>query len=50
MSTPMMIIGGIVLLALLWLAYKIGKILIRIVLGLAALGLLIWLLWHFFAK
>jgi len=37
------------LLLLLWIAYKIGKILLRILAGLAFLGLVAYLLWRFLA-
>ncbi|HJV21147.1 MAG TPA: hypothetical protein VJ570_00565 [Holophagaceae bacterium] len=41
------IIAGTALIVLLWVAYKIGQILIRILVGLAALGLISWGIWHF---
>lgn len=39
-----------VLFLVLWLAYKIGKVLLRIVVGLVILGLIAFALWHYFLR
>jgi hypothetical protein len=45
-----MIAGGVVLLLVLWLAYKIGKIILRIVAGLLFLGLVGYGIWYLFVR
>ncbi|HJV89333.1 MAG TPA: hypothetical protein VJ623_03430 [Holophagaceae bacterium] len=37
---------GLVLVVVLWVAYKIGQVLLRILVGLVALGLISWVIWH----
>lgn len=39
---------GILLFALLWVAYKIGQIILRIAAGLLFLGLAAYVVWRFF--
>ncbi len=38
--------AGLGLVVLLWVAYKLGQVLLRILVGLAALGLISWGIWH----
>ena len=38
------------LLLLLWVAYRIGKVILRLVVGLFFLGLLVFGIWYFFIK
>lgn len=38
---------GLGLLVVLWVAYKLGQVLLRILVGLVALGLISWGIWHF---
>jgi hypothetical protein len=38
------------LLLLLWLAYRIGKVILRLVAGLLFLGLLVFGIWYLFMK
>lgn len=39
---------GVALFVLLWIAYKIGKIILRIAAGLLFLGLAAYVVWRFF--
>lgn len=48
MNTPILILGGLVALFVIYVAYRIGKVLLRVFVGLAALALLSWGLWKFF--
>lgn len=45
-----MIIAGAVLLLVLWMAYKIGKVILRIVAGLLFLGLAGYGIWYLFFR
>ena len=45
-----MIIAGAVLLLILWLAYKIGVVILRIVAGLLFLGLIGYGIWYLFIR
>jgi hypothetical protein len=38
--------AGVGLILLLWFAYTLGKVLLRILVGLVALGLISWGIWH----
>ena len=38
--------AGLGLVVLLWVAYKLGQVLLRILVGLVALGLISWGIWH----
>ncbi len=38
---------GLGVVMILWVAYKLGQVLIRILVGLVALGLISWGIWHF---
>jgi hypothetical protein len=48
MSNPMLALGAVVLLFVIYVAYRIGAVLLRVFVGLAALALLSWGLWTFF--
>jgi len=48
MTTPWLIFCGGVILLVIYVAYRIGKLLLRVFIGLAALALLSWGLWKFF--
>jgi hypothetical protein len=48
MTTPMLILCGLVALLVIYVAYRIGKVLLRVFVGLAALALLSWGLWKLF--
>jgi|GEM_PF-1225958 hypothetical protein len=45
-----MVIGGACLVLLLWLAYRIGRVILRLVAGLLFLGLLVFGIWYLFIK
>lgn len=47
MTSWQAILAGILLFAVLWIAYKIGKILLRIAVGLLFLGLVAYAVWRF---
>ncbi|WP_243288200.1 hypothetical protein [Geothrix terrae] len=48
MSPILLVAGGLVLLFVIYVAYRIGKALLRVFVGLAALALLSWGLWKLF--
>ena len=48
MSTTILVAGGLVLLFVIYVAYRIGKLLLRVFVGLAAMALLSWGLWKLF--
>lgn len=48
MTDPQLILGGVAALVVIYVAYKIGKVLLRVFVGLAALALLSWGLWKLF--
>ncbi len=48
MSTTILVAGGLVLLFVIYVAYRIGRLLLRVFVGLAALALLSWGLWKLF--
>ena len=48
MNTPLLILCGVAALLVIYVAYRIGKVLLRLFVGLAALALLSWGLWKFF--
>lgn len=48
MNIVLIVTGAAILLLVLLVAYKIGKILLRLCVGLAALALLSWWLWNLF--
>ena len=45
-----MLVGAACLLILLWVAYRIGVVILRLVAGLLVLGLLCYGVWYFFHK
>jgi hypothetical protein len=50
LTTFQMIIAGVVLFLVLWLAYKIGKVILRIVAGLLFVGLVGYGIWYLFFR
>ncbi|HJV48534.1 MAG TPA: hypothetical protein VJ549_04585 [Geothrix sp.] len=48
MTTAILILGALALLFVIYVAYQIGKVLLRVFVGLAALALLSWGLWKLF--
>lgn len=48
MSPVLLVVGGLVLLFVIYVAYRIGKVLLRVFVGLAVLALLSWGLWKLF--
>ena len=50
LSTTQMVIFAIVAFVVLWLAYKIGKVILRIVAGLLFLGLAGYGIWYLFFR
>jgi len=48
MSTGTMILIGVAALFVIYVAYRIGRLLLRLFVGLAALALLSWGLWKLF--
>ena len=45
---PILLLGGAVVILVIYVAYRIGKVLLRVFVGLAALALLSWVLWKLF--
>ncbi|MBP1626120.1 MAG: hypothetical protein H6Q00_595 [Holophagaceae bacterium] len=43
----LLLIGTVLVL---WVAYKIGQVILRLALGLAALGLIAYGIWYFFVR
>jgi hypothetical protein len=50
MSLLKILILAAALFLVLWLAYKIGKVVLRVMAGLAFLGLILLAVWHFFLR
>jgi hypothetical protein len=48
MTTPVLVLGAVLILLVIYVAYRIGKVLLRLFVGLAALALVSWGLWKFF--
>ena len=48
MTTPVLLLGAVAALLVIYVAYQIGKVLMRVFVGLAALALLSWVLWKLF--
>ncbi|NWJ39883.1 MAG: hypothetical protein HXX12_02785 [Geothrix sp.] len=48
MTTPWLVFCGALIFLVIYVAYRIGKLLLRVFIGLAALALLSWGLWKFF--
>lgn len=38
------------LFLILWLAYRIGKVILRVAVGLVFMGLIVFALWHFLLR
>ncbi len=47
-NTPVLIACGLVILFVIYVAYRIGQVLLRVFVGLAALALVSWGLWNLF--
>jgi len=45
-----MVIGVVCVMLLLWLAYRIGKVILRLVAGMLFLGLLVFGIWYLFIR
>jgi len=45
---PRPILAGVALILVIYVAYQIGKVLLRVFVGLAALALLSWVVWKLF--
>lgn len=50
MTTPFLILCAVIALFVIYVAYRIGKVLLRVFIGLAALALLSWGLWKLFCS
>lgn len=50
MTTSTLIILAIVAVLVLWVAYKVGQVILRLALGLAALGLIAYGIWRFLIR
>lgn len=48
MTTPMLVLAGCAVLLVIYVAYRIGRFLLRVFVGLAALALVSWGLWKLF--
>jgi len=48
MTTPVLIVGLLAVVIVIYVAYQIGKVLLRVFVGLAALALVSWGLWKLF--
>ncbi len=48
MTTPSLLITGVLILLVIYVAYRIGKVLLRVFIGLAVLALVSWGLWKLF--
>jgi hypothetical protein len=48
MTTPFLILCAAIALLVIYVAYRLGKVLLRVFIGLAALALLSWGLWNLF--
>lgn len=50
MTTSTLVILTILAVLILWVAYKLGQIILRLALGLAALGLIAYGIWRFLIR
>ncbi|WP_005034956.1 hypothetical protein [Holophaga foetida] len=50
MNTLTLAILLIATVLVLWIAYKVGQVLLRLALGLVALGLIAYGIWHFLIR
>ena len=48
MTTPLLVLCALAALFVIYVAYRIGKVLLRLFVGLAVLALLSWGLWKLF--
>ncbi len=48
MTTTTLILGGLITIFVIYVAYQIGKVLLRVFIGLSVLALLSWGLWKLF--
>jgi hypothetical protein len=48
MTTGTLLLGSLGVLIVIYIAYQIGKVLLRVFIGLSALALLSWGLWKLF--
>ncbi len=48
MTAPMLIVSTVAVLFVIYVAYHLGKVLLRVFIGLAALALLSWGFWKLF--
>jgi hypothetical protein len=48
MTTTTLVLGTVALVFVIYAAYQLGKVLLRVFVGLAALALLSWGLWKLF--
>ncbi|WP_257308541.1 hypothetical protein [Geothrix fuzhouensis] len=48
MSNTMLVVGALALLFVIYVAYRIGKALLRVLVGLTVLALVSWGLWKLF--
>ena len=48
MTSTTLILGSLVVILVIYVAYQIGKVLLRVFIGLSVLALLSWGLWKFF--
>ncbi len=48
MTTPMLVLCAVVAVIVIYVAYQLGKVLLRLFVGLAALALVSWGLWKLF--
>ena len=48
MTTPLLVLLAVVAIFVIYVAYQLGKVLLRLFVGLAALALVSWGLWKFF--
>lgn len=45
---PILLLGSLAAILVIYVAYRIGKVLLRVFVGLVALALLSWVLWKLF--
>jgi hypothetical protein len=48
MTPPLLILGTVAFLLVIYVAYRLGRFLLRVFVGLAALALVSWGLWRVF--
>ena len=50
LTPPQMIVGAVCLVLLLWVAYRIGVVVLRLVAGMFFLSLLVYGIWYLFIR